>query len=511
MTLSEFEKQRQANIERNKKLLNSLNLNNISGEISKSIFKVQKNQEQAKRVKKEKKLAKPKVEKVSIPTRRSRRLAGVSIDGDDEKRKLFDAEQERINREKAEFESLKKVRINGDLSLIDLVKEEGEGELSAEKIQLLLKNSKSFSVGDYYEMIAKKENSSKDVKELREEFSNKVLYDQWVPNQLKLTKERMSYITFHPSNTEKIVIGGDISGHFGIFNAGNQEDIDITNFKLHGNNISKIEFDMKDLTKVYTASYDGSIRLIDLEKFKSEQFFINSFDSGFSDIQIYDNSLTYVNKNGKFGRLDLRTGKPSHDVLRLSNKKIGGFTINPNNSNLVATGSLDRSLKVWDTRYIKKCDWTDWDDDLKTCANLLSYDSRLSVSNVDWNNSNDLVCNGYDDTVNIFNLTDSQLSYNSKLKEIPKLDPQKTIKHNCQTGRWCSILKARWQKFPRDTHEKFIIGNMTKAFDIYDNKGHQLAHLKDPLMTNVPAVCNLHPTENWICGGGASGKVYLFS
>ena len=83
------------------------------------------------------------------------------------------------------------------------------------------------------------------------------------------------------------------------------------------------------------------------------------------------------------------------------------------------------------------------------------------------------------------------------------------IKHNCQTGRWVSILKSKWQVAPEDGVQKFVIANMNRALDIYDQKGQIIAHLTDSVGA-VPAVCGFHPTKNWVVGGSASGKVYLF-
>lgn len=517
--LSEFEKQRQANIERNKKLLSSLNLNTLSSEIYQDI----KKEEDRKTAEKKRARAsstprakKPKNEHLILPTRRSRRIAGVQVVGDDTAQsKAFELEEDKRKREREELEKLKNIRVNGELSLLDLVKEEGDDEENDQKLlnkfQKFLNNSKNFSIGDYYETITQKDNSSKDVKKLREEFKSKRIYEHFPPNQIKLTKERMTYITFHPAIDKKLIIAGDTNGNCGIWDSDNSEEVDITSFKLHGKSIAKYEFDYNELNKVYTASYDASIRMIDLKTLKSTQFFINEDNTGISDINFNnDHEIYYTTLDGEFGRLDLRSSDHSkRKILRLSNKKIGGFTINPNDKLQIATASLDRTLKVWDVRNIKSSsDWNDLDE-LETFNCYGTYDSRLSVSTVDWNHSNDLVCNGYDDTVNIFNLgkdwaSDSIISNN-------ELKPQHRIKHNCQTGRWVSILKAKWHKFPSDKADKFVIANMNKYYDVYDRNGVQLAHLSDPLMTVVPAVCNFHQSQNWLVGGGASGKVYLFS
>lgn len=519
MGLSEFEKQRLENIERNKKLLHSLNLNSISHEIYQNIKKEEEH-DQKRRKTSSPKPKKVKKEAPAAPTRRSRRLAGVELD-DTDKSRQFELEEDKRRKEKEELEKLKSIRVNGDLSLLDLikdgtVKEEDDSESNDKllnKFQSFMNSNGNFSIGDYYETIMAKDKPSKDVKNLREEFSSKTLYPHFKPNDIKLTQDRMTYIAFHPAIDKKLILGGDTGGHCGIWNSENTEEVDITSFKLHGKHICKYEFNMNEPNKVYSASYDGSIRSMDLATMKSSQFFINDFDVGISDINFNnEHEIYYTTLQGEFGRLDLRSNDHSKKtVFRLSNKKIGGFTINPNNSNQIATASLDRTLKIWDLRTTVTCDWNEWDDELKTLHNPGTYDSRLSVSTVDWNHSNDLVCNGYDDSINVFNLDNpSEWSESFTLKD-SELKPQHKIKHNCQTGRWVSILKAKWHKFPIDKTEKFVIANMNKYFDVYDRNGVQLAHLSDPLMTNVPAVCNFHQSENWLVGGGASGKVYLFS
>jgi WD40 repeat protein len=515
MAISEFERQRQANIERNKKLLSSLNLNAISSDISHSI---KREEDAAKR----KRTSTPRVKRHKAevqPIRRSRRLAGVALDDSDAKSKEFELEEDRRRREREELERLKTLRVNGDLSLLDLVRdnttkrEDGEDDKKLlEKFQSFLGNSKNFSIGDYYETIVKKDNSSKDVKKLRKELGSKEIYENFMPNEIKLTKDRMTYICFHPSVDRKLILGGDSTGNFGLWDPQNIEEVDILSFKLHGKNIAKLEFNLNDTNKVYSASYDGSIRSIDLATMKSSQFFINDFDIGITDINYNnENEIYYTTMQGEFGRLDIRAHDHSkRQVLRLSNKKIGGFAINPMNKNQLATASLDRTLKVWDIRSTTTCNWNEWDDKLHTLHNYGTYDSRLSVSIVDWNRSGDLVCNGYDDSINIFNIGPDFTKKDKGFTFDSDLQPNHKIRHNCQTGRWVSILKARWHKLSQDS-EKFVIANMNKYFDVYDRHGNQLAHLTDPLVTNVPAVCNFHTTQNWLVGGGASGRVYMFT
>lgn len=70
-------------------------------------------------------------------------------------------------------------------------------------------------------------------------------------------------------------------------------------------------------------------------------------------------------------------------------------------------------------------------------------------------------------------------------------------------------MKSSWQSNPADGFQKFIIANMNRGLDIFDQEGNIIAHLNESVGA-VPAVSTLHPTQNWAVGGSASGKVYLF-
>ncbi|KAH3684317.1 hypothetical protein WICPIJ_004697 [Wickerhamomyces pijperi] len=519
MTLSEFEKQRQANIERNKELLSSLKINALSNDIAQGITKVQTEEEKkatrpranaakprTPRVKKEKKADAP-----PAPRRKSRRLAGEKAASTNDK-DLESAERKMgksDNGNKGEIDE--DLEITGTLTLKELLKNETEDSL----MKILIKSESKISAGDYYDIIVKNPciEVSKDVQQLREEFSKFKIYDQWHPKDLKITPDRVQVITFHPSAQHKLILAGDTMGHLGIFNAENKQDIDIINYKIHSRNISHIEFNYNDLSKVYTGSSDSVVRSTDLNRGKSDVFCIETTSEGITDLKIQGNDLLFSTKNGVFVKIDMRAPTSSNVALRLANQKIGGFAVNPLDSNLIATGSLDRTLKLWDLRYLQDCDWSKYNDGFQTAGNYAVYDSKLSVSYVDWNRSNDLVCNGYDNTVRLFHLNSNQefsKGYSGIETDPIVMAPDNTIQHNCKTGRWVSILKTRWQRCGKDGTEKFSVGNMSKFIDIYDNHGNQLAHLGDIDMTNVPAACNLHPTENWAVGAGASSKVYLY-
>ncbi|GME84466.1 unnamed protein product [[Candida] boidinii] len=129
-------------------------------------------------------------------------------------------------------------------------------------------------------------------------------------------------------------------------------------------------------------------------------------------------------------------------------------------------------MRVWDIRKTQKSNWSiKYSDEISPNC-IGSYSSRLSVSTADWNNSGDIVCNGYDDTINIFNLSKFKLESQRSTYQFPiangsvkkdhddqqedddqdeqeqiynklipdNLEPDSKIRHNCQTGRWVKMV-----------------------------------------------------------------------
>ncbi len=104
--------------------------------------------------------------------------------------------------------------------------------------------------------------------------------------------------------------------------------------------------------------------------------------------------------HGQFGRHDIRTPARTAKLYRLSDKKIGGFSLNPVQPHIMATASLDRTLKLWDLRMISS-------EAKKSVPALLGeHESRLSVSHAAWNSAGQVATASYDDTVKIYDFKD---------------------------------------------------------------------------------------------------------
>ncbi|KAK9388053.1 WD40-repeat-containing domain protein [Lipomyces mesembrius] len=494
-SLNEYERQRRANIERNNALIRELELAGLSadiGPVSTSSKRVaaHKPRPTAKRAKTIQKEESP------APRRTSARLAGLQAESEAVRIKAeeeYTTAQEKVKAERQ--------RVGGDIKFEDIASD----ALS----KLWTFNDDDADTQNEEKVIAG------DIVQLRKDLSSLTLFEKFEPNDIKITPERIYNIGFHPSVSKRLVLAGDKIGHLGVWDVDEvkREDDDeypqLYLFKVHARTLSSFTFAPSVSEKVYTSSYDGSIRSVDFTTGVSSEIYYGGFGSepdAVSEIHFADQNLLYFSTlEGELGRLDLRTPK---DItkFRLHEKKIGGFSLHPSAPHFCATASLDRSMKLWDFRRIK----TTRSHELQA-KYLTRYDSRLSISCTSWNSDGGIVCNGYDDTVNIFNLKES-VTWSESFTAPEELKPSVTIRHNCQTGRWVTILRAHWQQNPLDQVQKFVIGNMNRFMDVYTADGIQLARLGDAdLVSAVPAACQFHPTKNWIVGGTASGKVCLFS
>ncbi|KAM7210302.1 DNA damage-binding protein CMR1 [Rhypophila decipiens] len=455
-------------------------------------------------------------------TRQSSRLAGLDADSDVLKRK-YEVEAE----VKAEEAKAKKLRVSGDLQLGDIKVEgrkwdnglDGLAGLKGLAVRGAQPGVRTFTDEDV------KETTDKDLKNLRLRMSGLKLYEKWEVNDIKITPQRVYSMGFHPTESKPIIFAGDKEGAMGVFDAsqevpeanedgedenGDYPDPIISAFKTHSRTISSFHFSPADENAVFSASYDSSIRKLDLDKGVSMEVFapadskeelpISAIDMAASDPHV----IVFSTLHGSLGRHDIREKTSSADIWQLTEQKIGGFSLHPRHPHLLATASLDRTLKIWDLRKITG------KGDIRHPALLGEHESRLSVSHASWSAGGHIATSSYDDRIKIYNFPDAGSWEPGHDISDKAIKPTASITHNNQTGRWVTILKPQWQKAPKDNLHKFVIGNMNRFVDVFAANGEQLAQLDGDGITAVPAVAHFHPTQDWVAGGTASGKLCLW-
>ena len=405
------------------------------------------------------------------PRRTSSRIAGIQADSEVIKEK---EEKEYVERKEADRQ--RRMRHTGDLSF-------DAGSLIA--TDPVLKRG-----ADPYERTFDEEDikqtTDKDLKQLRERMSGLQIWNAWEPSRIKITPERIYSMSFHPTTTKPIVFAGDKMGNLGIVDASQtsnlpnmkiEDDVKIKNeenrnrnpgdsdaedededddpdpiiniIKPHTRTISAMHTHPAKPETLYTASYDSSIRANDLVKSTAIEIYgpadaleddpISGVDMAAAD----PNVVYFTTLNGGFGKYDIRTPTNQVQTYQLSEKKIGGFTLNPLAPHYLATASLDRTMKLWDLRKITK----------KLPTLVGEHESKLSVSHAAFNTAGQVATSSYDDTIKIHSFGVSDLNKSSAKNGTERLEsmgtwktgfqlneevmkPEVVVRHNNQTGKY---------------------------------------------------------------------------
>ena len=269
-------------------------------------------------------------------------------------------------------------------------------------------------------------------------------------------------MAIHPTTDKALVFSGDKLGHLGIFDSSQSEKqypivgpdddgndiyddpkLAITITKPHTRTIGCIQVNPSDPTSLYTGSYDSTVRKIDLNKGIAVEVYAPedaTVDEAISCIHVVprDPYLLYMSTmSGRLGLHDVRVPPkrtPVTEFYQLLDKKIGGFGMHPLQPHIIATASLDRTLKLWDLRRITG------KGDERTPHLVGEHESRLSVSHAEFNYAGQIATTSYDDTIKIYDVNEHilHMKVGESLSD-EQMRPTRRVPHNNQTGRWVSM------------------------------------------------------------------------
>ncbi|KAL9026598.1 MAG: hypothetical protein Q9196_004753 [Gyalolechia fulgens] len=453
--ISDYERQRQENIAQRDKLLKQLAFDASSAGLGPG--QKPKPAKPAKPAPK-KKTAVRRVKEEIVPRRTSSRIAGIEADSEVAKRK---AEDEYVAAQEAA--RVKRQRISGPLDLSE-VQVAGKGwDKNANFLVDVVSRGANPNVRTFGDEEVK-ETTDKELRALREKMSGLELYNEYEPNRIKITPERIYSLGFHPVAEKPLVFAGDKLGNLGLFDASQsssstavqpetikKEDQDeeeaeaddpdpnITSFHLHTRTISSFQFSPHNPSHLYTSSYDSSLRLLDLTKSSSEEIYAPddpSRDEPLSGVEMDPRSphiLYFSRLDGHIGRTDTRAPN-TVDLFPLSEKKIGGFSLHPSCPHFIATASLDRTMRVWDLRNLSGKAGAP-----QVPALCGEHESRLSVSHAAFNSAGQVATASYDDTIKVHSFEGMSGWSAGRDLTAKEMAPSAIIRHNNQTGRWVTM------------------------------------------------------------------------
>eukprot|EP00935_MAST-01C_sp_MAST-1C-sp1_P001324 g1324.t1 len=646
--LSAYELQRLANIRRNELLMQSLGLNSASASFSRSIGGGSKGQDKksTRGLKPRKRAKGPR--RPSVPTRRSGRISGEKADEVfvvEEQRngavilgggaaselkersssdKVSDAAsddryQSREPEQTLTLESTGGTEQYGEEFFASLVKlsEEAKGKGKGKgngKAKGKGKKGARAGAGGIDEDEDSPASLSSDAIDYAKRLSKLTGEEEGI---CKMVPDRIHALAVHPTQSKLIIAAGDRSGNLGLWDADNDlsndgegEDEDDENDEdgvllyqdLHNGAINNLQFHPHDSTKLFTTSYDGTVRCLDIVKQASDlvctcpgtltgnrngHWLQNASLSPDGNVIYLCDSLGYacaydVRLGGsgsgggkkKGSRSSSRTSSAASSSssseaaagtagagatsgtkplwrLALHQKKINTIHANPSAAlgHYLCTASLDRCVKLWDMRAMRKARSTADEhkiDRWELQAPLAVLPDRLSINSASWGPAGDrIITVGQSSLLNLYHQPhlepeaaakqaaaaaaaaaskkpqptkvaaddeDEDEDEDEEMKEDFQVEPTCKARHDNKTGRYLPVFHASWD--PKTDHA-FVVGSMSKPrqVEVYtteNNATRRVMSLQGDYMNSVQSRNCFHPSLDIVVCGNASGRVHVF-
>ncbi|ORX40746.1 WD40-repeat-containing domain protein [Kockovaella imperatae] len=540
---NDYEIERQKTIAENQELLNSLGLDpNGSSKIPFS--KPKADLAKSKSKPRPKRKAEPVIEE---PRRRSGRLAGLEATQEEVAKRNEEEEKER--------EVLRIINRKTRDQLMDIEKMvEDTSPESADSLSSFLQSVGADHAPRQYpessDAYDDKDTLPAEVTRLKSVFKGMTL-----KANAKVTSERVYTMVVHPEPTKTLAFVGDKFGMVGIWDALSDDEGPIWHVQAHARSaVTSMKVDPIAGSGLVTSSYDCSLRRIDFESLQSTELF--SFPDEDMLITHFDlvpngREAWIADKDGGISHCDFREKRNIERrrwVVQEEGRaaKLGGISVNPLKPHLVITAGNDQHLRLWDTRLLShlnprstelltppptakgRGDPLAGESDVGTHIETrptssipnekvghfmnsnkgkgllkASFQHGKSCSAAYWDPwGKRILTTSYDDKLRIWSVDSDDVS---------SFKPTKIIPHNCQTGRWLTILRAQWS-LNTEYMPHFTVGNMKRTLDVVACTGDKIASLWTDVVTAVPAVTVSHPARvDHVLGGNTSGRIQLWT
>ncbi|RZC73656.1 hypothetical protein C5167_049136 [Papaver somniferum] len=282
-------------------------------------------------------------------------------------------------------------------------------------------------------------------------------------NVARVLPKNILNLCFFPCKNRSIVVAGNKAGSLALWDMdadlkedkeeqiGNYDGIYL--YDPHTAPISGIVIQPFSLSKVYTSSYDGCIRLMDVEKEAFDMLY--SSDDAIFCLSPHPNeakSVYFGEAQGMINVWDERAGKSSSSCI-LHDQRINTIDFHPENTNCMATSSSDGTACIWDLRNITA----------NRPESLKMVDHKKAVHSAYFSPSgNCLATTSANDKVGLIRGTN--------FMDISM------VQHNNQVGRWIPSFRAIWGW--NDSY--LFIGNMKRGVDVISTAYRKMVTLESP-------------------------------
>ncbi|XP_037527822.1 WD repeat-containing protein 76 isoform X1 [Rhipicephalus sanguineus] len=306
----------------------------------------------------------------------------------------------------------------------------------------------------------------------------------------KVVSARITAMAVHPSLTATLVFAGDKLGNFGFLKVGTGENV-VETYTPHDSGLMCLRIRPEEPQKIYSASYDDTLRCADIERGIFDELYRTDPDVGVMYVDwLLDNTMIAAHGNGQVSFLDPRSQEKKTGIYQLHNRKVRTINAHPTNSWWFLTGSTDTMVKLWDSRMMSKRS--------PVPLGALTHNRSCSAAFLSPVEGNKVLSTSFDDTLRICNINQAT----GDMKQ------QITLKHNNMTGRWLSPFRAVWVP---GCDELFLVGSMEypRRIEVYSSSGSLLYKFTGESLASVCSIVEVHPERLVIAGGNSSGKLHV--
>jgi len=321
-----------------------------------------------------------------------------------------------------------------------------------------------------------------------------------IANVCKLVPDRIFSVTVHPTESKVLVCAGAKYGAIGIWDVGNggAEEQTCYLFEPHSRAVNCLEFNPGDHRKLFSCSFDGTVRSADLEKQVFNEVYAlpeeeDDYCSHLGFLSPY--TLCVSQGDGSVGVLDTRTaGSGSEHSYQLHTRKLRTVSVHPLRKDYILTACITGDASVWDLRAAKK----------KDSSPVVNFPHKNGVTSAYFSpiTGNSVLTTSTDDTVRVYDTTN--LDGSAKIIQM--------IKHDNHVGRWLTNFRSAWHPQREDV---FVVGSMSRPrqIEVFYNQGisYQPHGLRSDNLASVCSINAFHPTLDVLAGGNSSGRVHVFS
>jgi len=480
----DYEQKRLQNIADRKAKIDELKITDISFELS-SDLNVSKNKNASRRG-----LSAVPQQKEILPPRKSLRLQNIDADTG-----LQLPEKEPTHyRIYDQYDEPQRLPLQ-DLNLDDLCNNNEDSETTSNYFDLKVKpflneDTKVKLQTSYFENVATMEKNLKKLKITPERVA-------------KVVPNRIFSLAIHPSQTKLLVAAGGKWGSIGFWDVNDNESKThgVQVVKHHSRPINCLTYDIFDSSKLISTSYDGTVRIFDINEKKSSVLFgVPEDDASYTTYHAQvdkDCFLVTLGRTGLVGLIDKRIShlKPATNFKLYDKVSPKVVSLHPIKRNLFLAPSNKGDCAIYDMRNATK------NGVMKPLTQLIGHTKAISSAFFSPKTGSRVVSVAYDNKLRIYDTSDDKLNANH-------LKPYKSITHNNQTGRWLTTFKAEWH--PR-LDNVFFVGSMTqpRQIDAYSDQGDHFVFNGEHL-ASVCSIVKCHPSQDIVVGGNSSGRVHVF-